>query len=95
MSNTTNFEVPTFVEVPGTDAVESAVNVVKDIPVKPFIGRISGKGIVAGMTAVIGLVAIGAIVLKKFKPEEEIRKPDAEAPVELSDEELAELSTAE
>ena len=95
MSNT-NFEVPMFKEDNVKDAVESAAKIVKDVPAKSFLGNISGKGVI-GLAAVgiIGLAAVGVAVWKKCKPEEEIRMPDADAPVELSTEELAELSTAE
>ena len=79
------------------DTVETAVDIVKDVAVKSGSGITSRMGIAAGITtAVIGLVVGGVMLWRKRKAEkEEMRMPDAETPVELSDEDLEEITTAE
>lgn len=79
------------------DAMESAADIVKDVAVNSGSGTGSRMGVVATVaTAVVGLVVCGAMLWRKHKAKkEELRKPDEEAPVELSDEDLEQVTTAE
>lgn len=79
------------------DAMEAAVDIVKDVAAKSGSGIISGKGIVAGVLTAIALVGGGVMLWRKKaeKKKEELRIPDAEVPVELSDEDIEEITTAE
>lgn len=79
------------------DAVEAAVDIVNDVAANPGSGITSRMGIVAGVVTVVGLVVGGVMLWRKRKAvkEEELRQPDEDAPVELSDEDIAEITTAE
>ena len=76
------------------DTMEAAVNIVKDIPARS--GGNSRTGIIAGAaTLILAAVAGGVMLWRKNKAGKELRQPDEDAPVEMSEEDIFEVTTAE
>lgn len=91
MSNYERFEMSNDT---AKEAMETAVNIVKDIPARS--GGNSRMGIIAGAATIfLAAVAGGVMLWRKNKTDKELRQPDEDAPVEMSDEDIFEITTAE